>query len=153
MPRNATPALRLVKHPPAPGAARAAAPPAVPPELVATLASAISALVDARVEQRLAAFKAAAGAGAEPDFYDGRTSPLGRRRHDQLARSGELGPDARKVGRRWLVPAPAVRAFIAAGKTPACAPRPAPAPALDDDLDALIEECGLQSPHRGKGAR
>ncbi len=120
-------------------------PPALSPDLLAGLASAIAQLVDARVEQRLALFKAAAQ-GAEPDFYDGRTSPLGRRRHDRLARSGELGPEARKVGRRWLVPAAAIRAFIASGKEPAAPTRPAPPPAaVDGDLEAMRRDCGLQT--------
>lgn len=140
--------LRLVNIP---GATSAPAPD-VPSGLLGALEATICALVDARLEARLAAFKLAA-APAEPAYFDGDTSPLGRRQHNRLARSGQLGPRARKVARRWLVPVDDVQRHIEGGMAPAAAPMvvadlPRARPPADE-LAGLRAELGLQG-HRGR---
>lgn len=47
---------------------------------------------------------------SDPAFYSQANSPLGRRRHLELARRGTL--QARKVGRLVLIPREVVHAFI-----------------------------------------
>ncbi|MEZ4293992.1 MAG: hypothetical protein R3B70_03365 [Polyangiaceae bacterium] len=59
-----------------------------------------------------------AGDAGGDDWIDQRTSPLGRRRHNELCRSGELG-GARKVGRSWKVRRSVLNAWIEAHEAPA----------------------------------
>lgn len=50
--------------------------------------------------------------GLTGEWVDQKSSPLGTRRHCQLARDGVLS-SARKVGRRWLVKRTELETFIA----------------------------------------
>lgn len=67
-------------------------------------------------------------------------SPLGRKAHCRLARSGAL-QGARKVGRKWLVPTASVAAFIEGhGYAPGNAEKDAP---LNDDVALLADKLGI----------
>lgn len=69
-----------------------------------------------------------------PLYYSQRDSPLGRRRHLELARNGAI--PRKKVGRLILSPREAVHAFIDAH-----APRAATSEVSDD----VLEDWGLRS--------
>lgn len=64
----------------------------------------------------------------EDDWIDQASSPLGRRRHLRLAKSGKF-PSARKEGSRWLVKRSEIEAHIDA------APRPIPSPEVQAEQD------------------
>jgi hypothetical protein len=81
-----------------------------------------------------------AGEDAGDPWVDQRTSPLGRRAHCRLCKSGAL--PARKLRRRWLVRASDLAAYIEAHGRPA-APLTEPAndchgPAEDEPSDADV---------------
>ncbi|MDX2055677.1 MAG: hypothetical protein SFV15_24960 [Polyangiaceae bacterium] len=65
-------------------------------------------------------------------YYDQHTSPLGKRRHLNLARRGAL--PAHKVGRRVLVRHVDVHAYIVAHRVPAVAYEPDSDPLADWEL-------------------
>lgn len=65
------------------------------------------------------------------DLVDQARSPLGRRRHCQLVRSGAI--PGRKVGRRWLARRADVEAFITKEGE-----GPVPAPDPDEEADNAI---------------
>ncbi len=48
--------------------------------------------------------------GAASDYYDQTTSPLGRRRHNELARSGKI--PATKLHGRWMIRKDDLREYI-----------------------------------------
>lgn len=65
---------------------------------------------------------------SEPAYYSQHDSPLGRRRHLALVRSGQL--EGKKVGRLVLVPRKLVHAFIESHRLPPLQERAA----VDDPL-------------------
>ena len=110
----------------------------------ATIAAALLPLA-----RLLAPFVAAELAGSDgEDWIDQHASPLGRRRHCELARSDAF--PARRVGRRWLARRADVDAYIEAQRTGAALDvRPAnDRDALDEDDDpgvrAVMAEHGIE---------
>lgn len=70
-------------------------------------------------------------------------SPLGRREHCRLARSGAL--PGRKVGKRWLVRRSELDAYIEAHGAKAKPPEAAPAKSPSEpSADAVLHELGLE---------
>jgi hypothetical protein len=93
----------------------------------------------------MAELRANANTDAEPDdaWIDQTRSPLGRRLHCALARSGAL--PARKVGRRWLVRCADVSAYIVEhGRAAEPSSTDEGAPAEDDAaaIRDLLASCG-----------
>jgi hypothetical protein len=104
---------------------------------LATLARVFAPFVAAELRE------ATSGQDAEP-WLDQTCSPLGRRLHCALARSGAL--PARKMGRRWLVRRTDIDAYIL--KHGRAAEPAAPSTETDGDIDqaevrALLAKCGV----------
>ena len=87
-------------------------------------------------------------------WIDQTCSPLGRRLHCALARSGALS--ARKVGRRWLVRGADVSAYILEhGRAVQLSPAEQGGPAESDDaaIRKLLASCGETVVAPSGGAR
>jgi hypothetical protein len=69
-------------------------------------------------------------------------SPLGRKAHCKLARSGAL-EGARKVGRKWLAPAASIAAFIERNGCAPVQPATNSPPGDDDEVAQLADELGI----------
>jgi len=124
-----------------------------PPRQEEGLVLLLARILAPHVARELAAH-AAAGDGNPPGrWYDQRSSPLGRRAHNEACRSGRLA--ARKVGRRWLARAEDVEAYIEKhGATPAATAKDehglepaellgAEASPFDAAVDAELREAGF----------
>lgn len=85
---------------------------------------------------------------AADDWIDQRSSPLGRRRHVELARAGAF--PAHKEGRRWLVRRAELDAYIGGHRSGGVPLAAGPAndhatdEAEDRDMRALLREHGLE---------
>lgn len=104
---------------------------------------ALAAVLAPMVARELQAM--ASAAASADDWIDQRSSPLGRRRHNELCRSGVLA-GARKVGHAWKVRRSVVDAWIEAHSPAAPAPASPVLAANDQDdgaVDAALARAGL----------
>lgn len=95
-------------------------------------------LVDLVVERIACAVVRKLAEGGSNEFVDQNSSQLGRRRHINAIRTGEL--PGRQVGRQYVARKVDLDAFIAQLKPPVSSSRHAPE---DDDTDELAAELGL----------
>ncbi len=107
----------------------------VDPQLATALMPLVKLLLPA-----LRAELASSPRGESDTWVSQDRSPLGRKAHCRLARSGAL-QGARKVGRKWFVPAASVAAFIEGhGNAAGNAEKDAPS---DDHVALLADKLGI----------